>query len=312
MRAEGLSVGSTVREALAWGTERLQGAGVPNPQYDTAVILGQIFGRPRLELPLYYRSPLTRPQAADFEGLVRRRMSREPLQYVLGHEGFMGLDFSVDPRGLIPRPETEGLAERALAIVGAGHPQPRIADVGTGSGCLAIVLAKTVPGARVWAIDRSEDALALARENAAHHVVADQIEFVAGDYLQPLVRRGVAVDLVVSNPPYIPSGEIPSLQEEVREFEPRSALDGGPDGLAAYRALAGQAPLVLTRPGWLALEIGHGQAEAVAALLAAAGFGTIENHSDLAGISRVITARIGLESAPPSGTRRADNPAGRP
>ncbi len=248
----------TVREALDWGAGRLEAAGVPEARHDASVLLGQILGRPRLELPLHYTRRLTGDEDEAYRRLIDRRARREPLQHILGFEGFMGLEFRVDRRVLIPRPETEVLAERAMELAqtiktraSAGGPSRplRVADVGTGSGCLAVTLARRLPEAEVWATDSSTDALELARFNAARNGVEGRVHFLAGDLVVPLVARGLSVDLLISNPPYIPSAEIQTLQEEVRGFEPRTALDGGPDGLDAYRALISGAGRVLADPG---------------------------------------------------------------
>lgn len=299
----------TVREALARATARLEERGVPEAGHDAASLLGQVLGRPRLELPLSYSRELRPAELAAYEALVERRAAREPLQYILGTQAFLDFEVKVDRRVLIPRPETEILAEKAIALgreVGAARErglarecglarQPgtlRVADVGTGSGCIAIAMARGLPAARVWATDASEDALTVARENAARLGVTDRVVFLRGDFLVPLTEAGTVVDLLVSNPPYIPRGELAELQEEVRGHEPRKALDGGTDGLSAYRALASGAPAVLSPGGRVAFELGYGQAEAVRALLRAAGFADIEVGPDLAGISRVMTARL--------------------
>ncbi len=287
----------TAREALARATARLEVRGVPDAGHDAAVLLGQVLGRPRLELPLYYSWRLSPAESAAYEALVERRAGREPLQYILGSQGFMDFEVLVDGRALIPRPETELLAEKAIALGRAMSEERRaaglrVADVGTGSGCLAIAIARALTEARVWATDASELALALARQNAERLGVAGRVEFVRGDLLEPLLGGGVAVDLLVSNPPYIPSGELAGLQEEVRDHEPRLALDGGLDGLDAYRALASGAGPVLARDGRVALELGYGQAAAVQALFEAAGFTAVEVSPDLAGLSRIMTARL--------------------
>ncbi|MHB8758328.1 MAG: peptide chain release factor N(5)-glutamine methyltransferase [Bacillota bacterium] len=281
----------TGREALARATARLEERGVPEAGHDAASLLGQILGRPRLELPLSYSRELGPAELAAYEGLIERRATREPLQYILGTQAFLDFELMVDARVLIPRPETELLAERAIAL-GRAVGARRVADVGTGSGCLAIALARALPDAHVWATDASEDALTLARANAARLGAGDRLTFLRGDFLAPLTEAGVALDLLVSNPPYIPSGELPGLQEEVRDHEPRKALDGGADGLRAYRSLAAGARSVLAPGGRVALELGYGQAAAVRALLEAAGFVGIEVSPDYAGISRVMTARL--------------------
>ncbi len=281
----------TVREALARATAWLEERGVPEAGHDAASLLGQVLGRPRLELPLSYTRELRPAELAAYEALIERRAAREPLQYILGTQAFLDFEVKVDGRVLIPRPETELLAERAVTL-GRASGAARVADVGTGSGCLAIAAAMALPDAHVWATDASEDALNLARENAARLGVGDRLTFLRGDFLTPLAEAGVVVDLLVSNPPYIPRGELAGLQEEVRDHEPRKALDGGADGLDAYRALAAGARSVLAPGGHIALELGYGQAAAVRALLATGGFIDIEVSPDFAGISRVMTAHL--------------------
>ena len=297
----------TVREALVKATVRLESRGVPNAGHDAAVLLGQVLGRPRLELPLSYSRPLTEAEMTAFDALIERRAGREPLQYILGTQVFMDFEVLVDRRVLIPRPETEVLAERAIALGrailagrragGAGERMDgngaglTVADVGTGSGCLAIAIARALAEARVTAIDSSPGALEVARLNVARLGLSGRVGLVLGDFLGPLILGGQVVDLVVSNPPYIPRADLAGLQEEVRDHEPRVALDGGPDGLDAYRVLAVEAPRVLAPGGWVALELGFGQAAEVRAMFEAAGFRPVEISPDLAGISRVMTAR---------------------
>jgi release factor glutamine methyltransferase len=220
------------------------------------------------------------------EPLLARRANREPLAYILGERGFYGLSFRVTPAVLIPRPETELLVEAALAV-GQGH----ILDIGTGSGCIAVTLAKLLPEVHVWATDISETALEIARENAARHGAA--VTFRLGDLLAPLPPEQ-RFEVIVSNPPYIAPADAAALQPEVGIFEPHTALFdpiSGSDGLTLYRRLASDAPTRLNENGWLMVEVGMGQAEAVAQLFADAGLTAIEVCQDLAGIPRVVLAQ---------------------
>ena len=242
--------------------------------------------------------------AAVFEALVARRERREPTGYIIGHREFWELDIEVDAGVLVPRPETELLVEEALSRLspadGRGPDagpedrtgttcRPHIADVGTGSGCIAIALARWLPAAVVTAIDASEAALAVARRNAIRHDVADRVRFLRGDLLDAAVGP---FDAVVSNPPYVPAGDIAGLQPEVRDHEPRAALAGGEDGLDLIRRLVPAAAAALRPGGWLLFEFGFGQERGVREIIAAEPrLELAEIRPDLAGIPRVLVAR---------------------
>ena len=242
--------------------------------------------------------------AGVFDTLVRRRERREPTGYIIGHREFWNLDIEVGPGVLVPRPETELLVEETLARLSAGGPDTdsrpalapraraarlRIADVGTGSGCIAVALARWLPSAKVIAIDASDGALAVARRNAVRHDVSDRVRCVRGDLL-----AGVAgpFDAVVSNPPYVPAPDIAGLQPEVRDYEPAQALSGGLDGLEVIRRLVPEGAAVLGPGGWLLFEFGFGQADGVRAIIAAEPrLELVETRLDFAGIPRVAVAR---------------------
>jgi release factor glutamine methyltransferase len=226
--------------------------------------------------------------AVRYYALLDRRLAGEPIQYITGETEFYGLPFHVTRDVLIPRPETEHLVEKALALV-ANFVQPRIVDVGAGSGAIAVALAHQLPAARMTAIDLSAPALAVARENAALNGVAGRIRFLAGDLLAPVAAE--RFELVVSNPPYVPEGDRATLAVEVRDHEPGMALFAGGDGLEIYRRLIPAARAVLVPGGFLALEIGYGQQAAIRALLAESEFSQIEFTPDLQGIPRVASAR---------------------
>jgi release factor glutamine methyltransferase len=224
-------------------------------------------------------------ELATFRERVRRRALREPIQYILGETEFWSLPFHVNPAVLVPRADTEILVEEALTRV---EGTVRVLDVGTGSGAIAIALAHENPDIVVTALDCSESALDVARSNALRNGVAEHITFLAGN-LETLPSG--PFELVVSNPPYIPSGDWQQLMPEVRDYEPRLALDGGTDGLEAYRQLTAQVGTILTPGGWLLVEVGIGQAEEVSALFKAANLIDVSQRDDYAGIPRVVMGR---------------------
>jgi release factor glutamine methyltransferase len=269
--------GTPIREALDSALIALGAAGVETPRLDAEVLLAHALGVDRAALILRRDEPVEGAAVRAFQDAVRRRsVGREPVAYITGTKGFRHLDLDVDPRVLIPRPETETLVEAAL-----GFPRgARVADVGTGSGAIALALKDERPDLDVVASDISEEALAVARANAAR--LGLDVSFVHGDLL-----HGVgAVDAVVSNPPYVEEGA--SLQPEITRHEPALALFAGLDGLAVVRRLVTQ--VAARDVGLLALEIGEGQAEAVEELASAAGFARTERRADLAGIDRVVVA----------------------
>jgi release factor glutamine methyltransferase len=259
----------TVLEAIQRSTEFLARKGVDSPRLQTELLLAHLLQRPRMQLYLNFQQALTEPEVDGLRELVRRRGQREPLQHIVGSMSFCGLEIAVNRHVLIPRPETELLAERGwtfLNQLASANHELTVLDFGTGSGCLGIALAHHCREARVFAIDLSPTALTLARENAARHGLAERIQFLAGDGFAA-VPAGTQFDLIVSNPPYIPSADIATLQPEVRDYDPGSALDGGPEGLDYYRRLAVEAAPFLKADGRLMLEIGDGQAGSVGQLL---------------------------------------------
>lgn len=271
----------TVLKLLAWTTGYLRDKGIENARREAEWLLCEASGLDRMGLYLNYDKPLQNEELAVLRTLVTRRGRREPLQHLLGSQEFDGLEFTVAAAALIPRHDTEVLVAEAVRRM----PQPRtILEIGTGSGCVAIALAKRLPQAVITAVDLSADALSVARRNAELHGVS--IELLHGSYFEPIGQR--RFDLIVSNPPYIPTPDLESLQPEVRDYEPRLALDGGPDGLTAYRILAAQAGGYLASPGCLVVEVGIGQASQVTELFQAAGFGAIVQIPDQAGIQRVV------------------------
>jgi release factor glutamine methyltransferase len=250
----------TVLEAIQKSTDFLAKKGVESSRLQTELLLAHLLKMPRMKLYLNFDRVLTAPETDGLRELVKRRGLREPLQHITGSTSFCGHEIAVSRHALIPRPETEMLAELGWKFLAASHPQPATAlDFGAGTGCIAIAIAVNCPTAKITALDLSPDALALARENAAKNSVAGQIEFLQGDGFAALAA-GAQFDLIVSNPPYIASAEIATLDPEVRDFDPRSALDGGADGLDFYRRLAAEAKSFLKPDGKIMLEFGDGQA----------------------------------------------------
>ncbi|MGA1794995.1 MAG: peptide chain release factor N(5)-glutamine methyltransferase [bacterium] len=275
----------TIRRLLEWTIPYLEGLGLERPRFDSEMLLACALGKDRLWLYTHYDQPLTPPELAKYRSAVIRRSRREPLQYILGHWGFWSLEFAVGPGVLIPRQETEHLVEFALTRARPGHC---ILDVCTGSGNVAVCLAKEVPSASLWATDISGQAIELAKENARIHNVLERIHFAVGDLFEPVSAQGTCFDLVVCNPPYIPSGDIDGLQPEISRFEPRAAVDGGIDGLAFYRRLVPDAIAFLKPTGWLVVEIGTDQAPSVREMLAAWRYREIEVVKDYSGQERVV------------------------
>jgi len=249
----------TVLEAIQKSAEFLAKRGVDSPRLQSELLLAHVLKTERLKLYLTFERVLVSPEIDQFRELIKRRGNREPLQHLVGSTSFCGLEIEVNNQVLIPRPETELLAEQGWKFLNTvQNGEPRFLDFGTGSGCIAIALCHFAPRARGVALDKSAGALALARTNAARNQVDPRIEFIESDRYSQL-PEGTRFDLIISNPPYIPSGEISSLQEEVRKHDPHSALDGGTDGLDFYRYLAGESAPYLKPGGRLMVEFGDGQ-----------------------------------------------------
>ncbi|HSZ16417.1 MAG TPA: peptide chain release factor N(5)-glutamine methyltransferase [Terracidiphilus sp.] len=278
----------TLGESLARGEAQLRAGPHPDKaRRDAETLLLHLIGKNRAWLLSHLDDDFAGCRSIGYAGLLDRRFRGEPIQYITGQTEFYGLPLRVTPDVLIPRPETEHLVEEVLKR-GAARSTPRIVDVGTGSGAIAIALAHEWPNAQLTVIDRSEKALAVARDNAQRTGFAERIRFLHGDLLAPVAAE--QFEMVVSNPPYVPAADRDSLAVEVREYEPALALFAGDDGLDVYRRLVPQARAVLAPGGLVVLEIGFGQAQAVEQLLTETGFTEIELAQDLQGIPRVVTA----------------------
>jgi release factor glutamine methyltransferase len=275
----------TIEAVVKWATDDFRAREIESPRLDAEVLLAHALGATRMQLILDAKRPLGSAELARFRELVKRRRVHEPVAYLVGHREFYGRDFRVDARVLVPRPDTETLVEVALARTRACSMSMRAIDLCTGSGCVAISLARERPTSRVTGVDVSEDALAVARENA-HRLGAFNAAFARGDLFAPVA--GARFDVVTANPPYISSAEIATLMADVRDFEPRLALDGGDDGLAIVRRIVDEAPRHLVPRGVLAIEIGAGEAAAVSELFLR-GFDEVEVARDYARIERVVS-----------------------
>lgn len=249
----------TVLEAIQKSAEFLAKRGVDSPRLQAELLLAHRLNLPRMKLYLNFERALSTEETDTYRELVKRRGQREPLQHIVGSTSFCGFEITVNRHALVPRPETEILAESGWTFLSALSSANAL-DVGTGTGCIAIALAAKCPNAKIFAADISPDALALATENAKKNSV--QIEFLQGDGFAA-VPNDMQFDLIISNPPYISTAEIETLQPEVRDFDPRQALDGGADGLVFYRMFAAQAKLFLKPGGKIMLEFGDGQAPAI-------------------------------------------------
>ncbi|MEI9866157.1 MAG: peptide chain release factor N(5)-glutamine methyltransferase [Limisphaerales bacterium] len=301
----------TVLEAIQKSTDFLTRKGVESPRLQTELLLAHLLKMPRMKLYLNFERALTDVETDALRELIKRRSQREPLQHIVGSTSFCGYEIAVNRYVLVPRPETELLAEMGWQFLSTLNPQPSTTlDFCTGSGCIAIALAAKCPNSKILATDISQGALALAKDNAAQNNVAERIEFLQGDGLKALniveergrpARELVAnmqsgrprsFDLIISNPPYIPSAEIATLQPEVRDFDPRLALDGGTDGLEFYRLIASQSKVFLKPDGKLMVEFGDGQAEAIQKIFETEKWIVEAVKEDYSHRARILIARI--------------------
>lgn len=266
---------------------RLEAAGVDSPVIDARLLLEAGAGVGRVDIVTDPRRPVSDEQAAAVEALVRRRVAREPIGHILGHKGFWTLDFAVNADVLTPRPETEHLVEVAMETLPKGWPA-RILDLGVGSGAILLSVLSERPESTGIGVDASEAALAVARANAERLGFGDRATLQQGNWTDGIEGP---FDLILSNPPYIPSADIDGLEPEVAKWEPRLALDGGPDGMEPYRRIIADLPRLLAPTGAFAFEVGRGQADAVRALAEAQGLTTSVPRTDLAGIPRVVAGK---------------------
>jgi release factor glutamine methyltransferase len=276
-----------VESLLRWATDDFRARGIESPRLDAELLLARALGTTRIQLIVSAKRALAEGELGAMRELVKRRRTREPMAYILGEREFYGRTFRVDRRVLVPRPDSEALVGVALARTRAVSLSMRALDLCTGSGCIAITLARERTTASVFATDVSDDALAVARENALR-LGAYRVALRQGD-LYDAVEADRRFDLVTANPPYIAAGEIASLMADVREHEPRLALDGGADGLALVRRIVSRAPAHLVAGGVLAVEVGAGQAGSVVPLFAEARFSRIAVERDYARIERVVS-----------------------
>jgi len=277
----------TTLKILAWTKEYLAGKGVGNARLEAEWLLCEALSLDRVGLYLNFDKPLQADELASFRSMVARRAKREPLQHILGTQEFMGLEFKTTAAALIPRHDTEVLVSEALRVSPAARS---VLDIGSGSGCVAIAIARNLPAAAVVSVDISQEALDLAHRNADLNGV--NVDFRQGSLFGAV--QGEQFDLIVSNPPYIPAADILTLQPEVRDYEPQTALDGGADGLDFYRTIIPAAPGHLNAGGWLLLEVGVDQSGAVTEMFAKNGFSAIFSAKDPGGIDRVVAGQFKL------------------
>lgn len=278
----------TYFEAVKWASRALQSAGVPDPGTDAHLLMEYASGKDRAHLLILGREKMPEREEAGYREAIRKRMSRIPLQQIAGKAYFMGLEFHVSGDVLIPRQDTEILAEAAIDIIGKFHEDRKVSvlDLCTGSGCLAVSIAHYCGETEVTAADISPEALKIAKDNAEENRTS--VRFIESDLFDRIPER---YDLIVSNPPYIRSEEIPELMEEVKNHEPHLALDGGPDGLHFYRKVTDEATAHLREGGFLLYEIGKDQGEDVRKILQECGFREIRVLKDFAGLDRVVCGR---------------------
>ena len=271
-------------EVIRLSTDYLDRHGSTTPRLDAELLIGHALGLSRVDLYVHHDRPLEEPELARVRELLERRRAREPVAYILGEWGFRGLTLALDRRVLVPRPETEELVGACLELV-AGLDAPRVLDVGTGSGAIALAVRHELPGARVAGCDVSDGALEVAAANGQR--LGLDVEWLAGSLAD--VGEGREFDLIVSNPPYVAEAELEGLEPDVRDWEPRLALVAGPTGLEVLRQVVGGAPARLDTDGRLALECGAGQAGALAEEMRAGGWRQVETRRDFAGIERIVT-----------------------
>lgn len=304
----------TIGRILKWTERFFQEKGIESPRIDAEVLLGHVLKKERIYLYVHFEEPLQPEELASYREAIKQRIQRVPVAYIIGKREFMGLSFKVTEDTLVPRPDTEILVqaavERLKRLSGAANKQTseetdseeapaetaerhpaHFADIGTGTGAICLSVLKYVPDATADTVDISAGARMVAEENAASLELTDRVTFYTGDLLAPLAEKKAFYDAILSNPPYIPDADIASLAPEVRRKEPRTALAGGPDGLAFYRRLIADSPALLADDGFLAVEVGIHQAKAVAQMATDSGnFARTEILKDYGGVERVVVA----------------------
>ena len=281
----------TIGRILKWTEQYFKEKGIESPRLDAEVLLSHILGRERIYLYVHFEEPLQLEELAAYREAIKQRVSRVPVAYIIGTREFMGLPFKVTEDTLVPRPDTEILVQAAIDRLKAVERPVRFADIGTGTGAICLSVLKYVPEATADTVDISEAARKVAEENAASLELTERITFYTGDLLTPLAGNVENYDAILSNPPYIPDADIEQLAPEVRCKEPRTALAGGPDGLAFYRRLIADSPTLLKEDGFLAVEVGIHQEKAVAKMAEENGaFARTEIIKDYGGIERVVVA----------------------
>jgi len=283
----------TILNLLKWATGYFTSHGIDSPRATAEILLATLLNLKRIDLYLRYDQPLLKNELSEFKSLIKRRVNREPVAYIIGKKEFWSLDLEVNPNVLIPRPDTETLVEAALSCLGPMDALPnsdrRVLELGTGSGAIVLALASERPAYRYVATDISLKALGIARINTMRHQLASAISFVAGNWLDPFSPSSPVFDMILSNPPYIPSEDIAGLQPEVNRFEPLLALDGRSDGLHAIRQIIFSAHLLLKPRGVLLLEMGFNQKKAVIQLIQHCGhYHPFQIIKDYAGHDRVV------------------------
>lgn len=291
----------TIKELLTWTTQYLAGKGIESPRLDSQILLAHVLKCPRIELIARSLEEPKVDERTRFRELVKRRVDGWPVAYLTGEKEFYLLRFAVSPAVLVPRPDTETLVLAALHEL-KRFPEADVLELGVGSGCIAVSLAVNAAKIRVTAVDVSPDALEMARRNAQTHQVADRISLHRGDLFGP-IPPSRKFDLIVSNPPYVATADIDTLSADVKDHEPRLALDGGPDGLTFYRRIALESPSRLNPGGTVIVEIGEGQESAVERLFTEVGM-TTTTRKDAAGRIRVVVAKRAADS------QASDRPVG--
>ncbi len=286
----------TIKGLLKVSCDYLKKKQIDSPRLTAEVLLAHQLGFDRVNLYLNLDQPLTEKEVSGYRALIRRRLQCEPLQYITGIQEFWSLNFVVDPRVLIPRPETELLVEHSLRLLKpaaeSDNQEPKILDLGTGCGIVAVSLAKEVPNARIWATDKSQGALELARLNAQRHGVSDRIQFIEGDLWEPLMNLGIPFDIILSNPPYVASEAYEDLPPEVHDYEPRSALDGGDGGMYYIERILAKAPDYMEPKAWIIVEMAPDQTDKALGLVEQIeGYGEKIRIRDYSRLYRIVMAQ---------------------